>query len=273
MASVSTPERGDVLAAFPPISPATIDLLRSLSRNPALGEIAEMVMRDAGLAAQVLKTANSARFAGGREVSDVLRATVRMGQDSIRRLAIALGMRRGLGVGPAADLLGLLLEHATGCAVLSQKLAVGMRELGSEIGYTGGLLRNMGSIGLAAWAPERYAEIHVASRRDGFDWQEWETAQFGVSSAAVGEWLAAEWDLPQELRAVMSRDDGLDSPHQLLVAVTTAGSELATGYGLGVDSAPEAFDRAALLTRLHLDPKLASELPDTAEDLLEGAVV
>lgn len=273
MASVSAPERTDVLASFPPISPATIELLRSLSRNPALAEVAEMVMRDASLAAQVLKTANSARFAGGREVTDVLRATVRMGQDSIRRLAISLGMRQGVRAGAARDLLSDLLEHATATAVIAQKLAANSTELDEAVAYTGGLLRNMGSIALAAWRPERYAEIREAFRGDDFEQEAWETARFGLSSAAVGEWLAAEWELPQEYRAVMSRDAQRDHHNQLMITATTAAAELASGYGLGLTPGQQPFDRAAALERNHLDPGLAEELPESAEELLRASVV
>ena len=154
MTFINARERAEVLDCFPAISPATIDLLRSLSRNPSLSEVAEMVMRDASLAAQVLQTANSARFAGGREINDVLRATVRMGQEAIRRLAITLGMRQGLTVGPAAGLLSDLLKHATATAIIAQVLSQKQADWDPAICYTGGLLRNMGAIGLAAWHPK-----------------------------------------------------------------------------------------------------------------------
>jgi len=232
-----------------------------------------MVMRDASLAAQVLHTANAARFAGGREVTDVLRATVRMGQDSIRRLAITLGMRQGLKGGPAGDLHKVLLEHATATALIAQTLSSKQTEWDPAVCYTGGLLRNMGALGLASWSPERFETIREASKSNEFDARTWETTQFGISRETVGEWLAVEWGLPQEFKAVMAGDAHQDGRIELLIRLIDAAGSVATSYGLGVEAPEPERSAAEILERAGLDPTLADDLPETAAELLENPVL
>jgi len=233
-----------------------------------MSEVAEMVMRDASLAAQVLQTANSARFAGGREINDVLRATVRMGQDAIRRLAITLGMRQGLTVGPAAGLLSDLLKHATATAIIAQVLSQKQADWDPAICYTGGLLQNMGAIGLAAWHPKEFEGIREASHAVGFAPMEWEIDQFGISRQTVGEWLAAEWELPQEYRAAMVGQSQKDHRHGLLVELVAAAGEIASDYGLGVETPKTRPSRAEILARHDLAADSADSLPASVTELL-----
>ena len=93
----------------------------------AMGDIAERIAREPGLAAIVLRQANSAHYGYGRRVDTVLDAAVVLGIGTIRSLAITSAVLRFL----AIDRDGLsafrrdLLRHSVGVGIAARTLAPG----------------------------------------------------------------------------------------------------------------------------------------------------
>jgi HD-like signal output (HDOD) protein len=115
--------------------------LRSDSRD-----IAELVDREPGLAARVLRVANSAFYGLARSVATVERALVVLGLDAVRGIAAASCMDRGLqrpGESMVIDLVAVV-RHCIGTAIAAETLArLGPRRHSGEA-FMAGLLHNLG---------------------------------------------------------------------------------------------------------------------------------
>jgi HD-like signal output (HDOD) protein len=108
--------------------------------------IASLVDREPGLAARVLRVANSAFYGHARNITTVGSALLVLGFDAVRGIAAAACMDRGLqrpGEGTAID-LGAIVRHSLGTAVAAEHLArLAQRDLAGEA-FIAGLLHNLG---------------------------------------------------------------------------------------------------------------------------------
>jgi HD-like signal output (HDOD) protein len=109
-------------------------------------DIAELVDREPGLAARVLRVANSAFYGLARSVSTVERALVVLGLDAVRGIAAASCMDRGLqrpGESMVID-LAAVVRHCVGTAIAAEALArLGPQRQAGEA-FMAGLLHNLG---------------------------------------------------------------------------------------------------------------------------------
>lgn len=109
-------------------------------------ELGSLVDREPGLAARVLRVANSAFYGLARSVSTVERALVVLGLDAVRGIAAASCMDRGLqrrGESAVLDLTAVV-RHCLGTAVAAEAIArLGPRRQAGEA-FMAGLLHNLG---------------------------------------------------------------------------------------------------------------------------------
>ncbi|MEO8755725.1 MAG: HDOD domain-containing protein [Casimicrobiaceae bacterium] len=108
--------------------------------------LAALVDREPGLAARVLRVANSAFYGLARSVATVERALVVLGIDAVRGIAAASCMDRGLqrrGESAVLD-LSAVVRHCVGTAIAAEALArLGPRRHAGEA-FMAGLLHNLG---------------------------------------------------------------------------------------------------------------------------------
>lgn len=108
--------------------------------------IASLVDREPGLAARVLRVANSAFYGNARGVTTVGRALLVLGFDAVRGIAAAACMDRGL-VKPREGAIidfSAVVRHSLGTAVAAEQLArLVQRDLAGEA-FIAGLLHNLG---------------------------------------------------------------------------------------------------------------------------------
>lgn len=259
--------RDQITRSFPRLSPATAELLRSLSRDPGLREVAEIVSRDPALSARVLQTANSSLYARTHEITDIVQAAVTLGRDAIRRLAISSGLRRSLASGKAQHLTDPIWRHSVATAVFAQALEQAANPDSSDA-YTGGLLHDVGAMALAVWKPDDYSGIVKAGAQPGFNRTEWEREHLGVDRRTVGGWLAEDWELPERLHEAIDLDEEV-VPSRSLANLVRTSSQLAELHGYGLYPAPEGSTTDSILAGRGL-AGFADALP--AEEDLRAAV-
>jgi len=258
--------RSRIISRFLPLSSATLELLQTLEEELGLHEIGDLISRDPVMAAEVIRIANSPLFRRAREVDDVHQATVVLGSAVVRRLAIRLGLERSLCVPELEELFPSVWQHSVGTAEIARCLAGGLG-LARNLGYTAGLLHDLGVLGLAAAEPEKYYRVRTAANLPTFDLAAWERAEFGVDNHRVRGWMATAWDLPTELsRAMIHRPSAVaDDSYQNVV---TAASRVAAAYGFNLFGR-EALDDKQILAD-HRLADLVHDLPEMFE--LETAV-
>ncbi|GIX35828.1 MAG: hypothetical protein KatS3mg126_1607 [Lysobacteraceae bacterium] len=140
--------------------------------------LAGLIQQDPAMAAKVLRLCNSAYFSGGRTISDVRTAVIRLGQQTLRRMVLATEVF-GNAVNPAVD-RDAMRDRALLSSQLAARLLAGSS---SELAATAALLAEVGML----LPGVRYLD------RNG------ELVGEGPHYAEAGAYLLGMWGLPMPI--------------------------------------------------------------------------
>ncbi|AXE29994.1 HDOD domain-containing protein [Chromobacterium phragmitis] len=254
-----------------PMVPKVVqELVASFHRSDVnINEITEMVIHDQVLSARVLRLANSARFGSSRRVGSLDDAVILLGFDNLRVLVIASGVT-GATLGISGFDMQAFWQRSFAMANTAKLLAklVGMD---TQLGYTCGLLANIGELVLYVAVPEQAQQIDriVAG---GADRIATERMLLGLDLTELGAELARRWNFPDEIQEAIYRQHDLlnedASPFALLIGLT---SFIVSGFRHGMSaedmlaSLPER-----VLERLTLDREL---IADAMEPLRQSSTL
>ena len=184
--------------------------------NSGLDDIAQLLRRDTGLAARIIRISNSIMFGGGAKIATSEDAVNRVGYAEIYRLT---------GLATAAQLAdhhlsfygitGVQLRDNTLITSLACEALASRADADSRIAYTIGLLRSTGKIIL-----DRYAKKHLPASRPFFssgaaEIELWEQNTFGTTNPEVAQTVLSAWRFPNTITEPLR--------HQYSTTLTTAG--------------------------------------------------
>ena len=173
---------------------AAMELLR-LSRDPdaGLGEMAEVLALDGGLAARIIATANSAIYRREREATTIERAIGQIGVRSV--VTVALGHSVTSQLPRDGRIAGLDLarywKNSLMTAVSTRDLCPGR----ADEGFLVGLVANIGKIAMGRSLGSTYSTVVEAA--DGWPSPALERESLGVSSLDVTAEALRAWSLPE----------------------------------------------------------------------------
>jgi hypothetical protein len=125
------------------------------------------------------------------------------------------------------------------CALLTEELARAC-SIHEDVAYTAGLMHDIGRLGLLVAHPAEYAALlRSAAKRqaaeEDYDLLDHEKEVFGADHCAVGNWLAEQWNLPDEFRVITGRHhDPPSGPEMDLLGLVYLGCRLADALGFYV---------------------------------------
>ncbi len=177
-------------------------LRRELQRDGgSMHAIGDLVQRDVGLTAYILRVANSGYFAAGRPVTSPERAVGLLGVETVKSMVLTLGVYREIEKAsvPKHRLLAVM-QHSTEVATLARGFA---RREGAAVGdqqdaFTAGLLHDIGvllleiyfpSVTSGIWEGVRSGKTRSAAERD----------LLGVTHGEVGAYLLGSWGMPSDI--------------------------------------------------------------------------
>lgn len=170
------------------------------SEESNMADVAEVVSLDPGLAARLLRIANSAFFGLPSQVDTITRATSILGTRQIHDLALATSIAHTFD-GMSNDILdmGTFWYRSVHCGFLARELglAAGMR--GSEALFVQGLLHDIGHLVLYTQFPEE-CRLAMKNANDNLARQcELEREIIGSDGPQVGSALLQNWNLPESI--------------------------------------------------------------------------
>jgi len=168
------------------------------SEDVSIGEVSGAIAKDPALAAKVLRRANSALYASRRRSRRLRQALTIMGLDAAMTLCLGFLIASSFRSAKAGSIDYTRYWRRSLLAVL------GARCMGEELGlpsseelFLGGLLQDIGVLALERAKPGFYGELpHEASHGERIAY---ERERLGDDHAALGAWLLASWNLPDEL--------------------------------------------------------------------------
>jgi putative nucleotidyltransferase with HDIG domain len=149
----------------------------------------------------MLRVANSALYGTSGQIRSVHHATITLGLDFVKALAVTVGLRAYVKSAMKAPVLRRCWSHSLACGMFSQALATACFMKGDEA-YTAGLLHDIGRLGLLAAYHVEYANVLNVAVEYSFDILHCERELFDIDHCEAGAWLAEQWKLPPELSVI-----------------------------------------------------------------------
>ncbi|MBI4809674.1 MAG: HDOD domain-containing protein [Nitrosomonadales bacterium] len=221
--------------------------------NVSAGQIVTAVSSDPAFVAQLIKTANSAAYAGKPKVDNVNAAVMRLGYKMLRNLIVSVSMAK-LSIIEKPALKRLLAEfwdHSREVAATSYVLARSQKHLNADQAMLAGLIHDIGKLPLF---------LHIERKNLTVD----EAAMDVIirrCSAMVGEQLLDIWEFSGELVEIpvahedIHRETG--SPRSCYADIVTIANMLTRATAKVID-----WDKVTAVRRMGIDTSLYHEFFD-----------
>ncbi len=252
-------------------NPSVMRVMQLCSRTEsAPGDMADLVVQDPLLTAELLRVVNTPYFGLATQVKSVTHALSVLGMKAIRNLVLCLAVRDLLS---SNDINGfehqLFLEDTLRRATTARMLAAQFNIDGDEA-FTAGMLQDIGLLALFYLNPAK-ADRWPRLRVNAPDFRlKLEQEIFNTRHDLVGQMLAKEWHLPTDLCFAIGYHHKLDkleeTPGSKLACVLICADWLAAVYtstdtGSVLSRCRELMDKYTDIEQYQLD-ELLKEIPE-----------
>ncbi len=195
----------DKLKLLPSLPAVVSDLLASFANDDIdIEHVARQIAHDQALAARVLRVANSSFYGLQNKVATIHEAVVVLGFRAVRSMVLAIGMSGLLRADRCRGFDANAYQlHGIGVAMAALELA-GPAGVNRDLGFTAGLLHDIGKLALAANFPVEYAEVLVYRKKHDCFTVVAERDLLGIDHCEVGGLLAEAWHFPAALREAVT---------------------------------------------------------------------
>lgn len=189
--------------SLPSVPALYINLMEELKKDdPSLHTIGELISRDIGMTASILKLVNSSFFGLLRHVSSPMHAVNYLGIETIKGLVLGVKLFSGLDwAGGREFSLEGLWRHSLTTGYFARAIARTETDDGKLIDncFIGGLLHDLGKLLLAKEFEERYLEVLAKCREENRGIRLIEKDILGTTHAEIGAYLLGLWGLSEPI--------------------------------------------------------------------------
>jgi HD-like signal output (HDOD) protein len=223
---------------LPPLPEVVNELIRFMNDDGASGDyLASKLAEDPALSAKALRLANSSFYGLSRQILSIPEALTVLGRRTVGLMVLAaaatdaMQVRKDIGFDTKA-----FWRHALGAALSSQALAKCLH-MNPDVGFTVGLLHDIGQIALACIVPDRYAEVIAYRHKKDCLTIQAEWAVLGTDHAIVGGGLAEYWLFAPAIVEAITHHHAPSMHHGPgLVGLAHMGDAIAHALGLSGDA-------------------------------------
>lgn len=253
--------------SFPEVVLQLDDMLNDGVSNTS--DFAQLISRDPGLTATLLRFANSPLYGFSGEVASIDRAVSLVGMREIRDLALAVSVKTTFDNIPNKIIaMSDFWRHSLCCALSCRRIAEVVRIDRREVLFTAGLLHDIGQLAMFINIPDECTKVLVKAqyREDEVEMFRFERDIIGFDHQAVGIEIAKAWRFPEVLQDTMRYHHVPDeaSRHEFECAVVHIGNTMAVLIELEMDgfSQVPAVSASALAKIGFVEEQLLAMLPD-----------
>lgn len=191
---------------IPPCPEVVVALMKEAEQDDVdFNKLVKLISGDVGLAASMLKTANSPFFALRSKVSSVQQAVSVLGLKNMIQIVRGSALQNALGGG--AVHMERFWDRSNFTAVVASHISTHVEGVSREEAYTYGLFHDCGIPILMAKFPD-YKETLAASNRSAELTIVIEDQHYSTNHAIVGNMLARNWCLPDYIgQAILAHHD------------------------------------------------------------------
>lgn len=235
--------------------------------NSSAEDIGKIIAHDPGLAARLLKIANSPLYGLSTEISTISRAVTILGTKQLRDLVLSTTASHAFD-GIPNELISLqeFWKHSLYCGLLAQKLAKMSKMTKDESMFIAGLLHDVGQLVMFNRMPEksRQALLLVLEGTEDLEMYQAEQQIFGFDHTQVGAELVKNWHLPADLQECVAfhHDPSQATAYPAEVAIVhiaNSAAVMAELHSMSEDDEVPHIDPAAWVA-CKLSPDILEEL-------------
>ena len=262
---------------IPPCPEVVVALMNEVRQDDVdFAKLVKLISGDVGLAASMLKMANSPFFALRNKVSSINLAVSVLGLKNLMQIVRTSALQNALG----GDKLAMerFWERSNFTAVVAAHMAAQLHGISREDAYTLGLFHDCGIPILMQKFPDYKAKL-AASNQSAKLVIVIEDQHYATNHAIVGNMLARNWYLPEHIsqailvhhdHGIYSQPDERSTPAVCnLVAITQVAEHIATVFLGKPDDAEWLVSGQMALDHLGLSVQDMEEITDDALDDLE----
>lgn len=190
----------DTLKPIPPVAAQILVLAEDI--NSSLSEIADLIIHDPSITANVLRLCNSAYFGLPRKVESVYDAITLLGLDHVVDLVLLDSLScnfqdggDGYGLGE-----GELWRHAVLSAhvveILVEKAGAPVKK---HLVFTAALVKDIGKLILGRFVAFSFEKINILVHSHGYSFNEAEKEVIGMNHEELGALMAKKWRFSEKL--------------------------------------------------------------------------
>jgi putative nucleotidyltransferase with HDIG domain len=236
-----------------PTLPIVATRLMQIIDNPqhSSRDVVDLIVNDVSLTSRILRVANSAAFARGKEIDTLNRAILHLGENLVVGIAIGSCTSSLLNKqlpGYESE-PGDLWEHSLRSAIASRLLTKFTRFEGHiEQAFTGGLLHDIGKLVLSEFMIGMTGKVvDYTSLENEVDYLDAEKKIIGATHSDVGFTIASHWNLPSPLPEIIKhhhRPSEYEGIHKGLIYVVHLADifSMMGGSGTGADALTYKLD-------------------------------
>jgi len=198
-----------------PVLSGSIAKLMSLTQNDesSISQIADIIKKDVGLSAAILRITNSSAFGLLRKITSIDQAVVLLGFNAIRNIALAVGVVN-LFPPDKGKFLSRIWERSILTGIAARDLVSLNGNKNHENAFTNGLLHDIGLTALYVFNHDLTSQLIEKMETDGRISLSEERQLMGVDHVEVGGLLAEKWNLPDDIKcAILHHHDEPEAMH------------------------------------------------------------
>jgi len=246
--------------------------------NCSQKDLVEVIKKDPVFTIKILRLVNSAYFGLSREITSVNHASVYLGLNTLKNVALGLA---AVGAIPKTSMSGLDMGafwlHSLAVAAATRMLGMilGISRDEAADYFAAGLLHDIGKAVFALYLPDEFKQAAELASEPGVSLHKAEQKIIGATHADIGAMLADKWSLPSDLYDAIARHHKIqeDDSSQLVDCVFAANQiskKLAFGAAgdFEIEQLPES-----IMNRFSMDiDGLIKKLPTLDEEVEHARV-
>jgi len=199
----------DVEIHFPPLPQTVVrvtELLEEADGQPDVQALAEVVNQDPIVASAVLRRINSAYYGMRRRISQVEKAVFLLGFLEVSNLVMTAAMLQLRDIMETDEQVAIFKKitcNSIGTAFLIRRLIERLEQPTNAMGYTVGLLHNVGRLVLLYNRPDDYEALWHSDGKISVPDPLSEKRIFGIDFGELGAMAAETWQLPATIAEVL----------------------------------------------------------------------
>ena len=231
--------------------PQVANRVMAVAQDPksSMSLLAEIVMYDQVITANLLKTCNSTYFGLPKKIDSVQQAIIYMGMDQVVDLVLMSGGTENLKMrheGYDLD-AGDLWRYSVASALIARELAERQGSDNKHLIFTAALLKDIGKVVLSQYVADSIEQIRLMVSSGDLSFREAEKAVIGIDHAELGAMVAEKWGFSEKMVKIIrnhhlcgeSSDDDVETCIVYLSDVLC----MMMGIGVGCDGLSYRFHR------------------------------